>query len=458
MEKKWQLGTAVAFGALCIGIFIWRAFAGTNTVAGLICGGAMLLLFVAVGVRFCAKPFACLAGEGADPNAGLGERSLRRARRHPWGSIILFVLLSRVAVYVAAYALYSLGRDYPGGILDTLQTLWLRSDSPSYLGIANNWYVTVGDPRFHIVFFPFYPCCIWLFDNVINNTFLSAMLVSTLCSMAAAVFVYEAAAVDMDRQAALRAVRYAFILPAAFFMAAPMTEALFVMLSAGAICFTRRKQYLLACIFAGLSAFTRSVGGLMLGLIAWEIIEDIIACEKAEKLGENKKRITLAALCLLIVPLGLAGYIYINYAVTGDPFKFMQYQKEHWSQSFGFFFESGATQLNNAISAGKGGNTALLTQLFLPNLLASFGALGIMFGASKRLRPSYIVYFLAYFAVSCGATWLLSSPRYLTACVPLFFAFAALGDDVRYDAGISLVLLCLQTIYLAMYVTGGYVY
>ena len=40
-----------------------------------------------------------------------------------------------------------------GGFLPAL-SLWLKGDAPHYLGIADNWYVTTGDARFHIVFFP----------------------------------------------------------------------------------------------------------------------------------------------------------------------------------------------------------------------------------------------------------------------------------------------------------------
>ena len=70
------------------------------------------------------------------------------------------MLITRLFLFALAYALRATGGVYEGGIWDTLQACWLKSDSPSYLGIAENWYVTEGDPRFHIVFFPFYPICI----------------------------------------------------------------------------------------------------------------------------------------------------------------------------------------------------------------------------------------------------------------------------------------------------------
>lgn len=458
MEKKWQLWAGIAGAALVSAIFIYSCLTGTGTVLGLIVGGVMAALFAALFVMLCARPFAALKSGELSPDDLLGARNLRRSKRHPWGEIALFVLIMRMATLLVGYFLYRYGKEYPGGMWNTLAAVWEHSDSPSYLGIAERWYVTEGDPRFHIVFFPLYPCVIWLFNLLINNTLVSAMAVSAVASVIAAIFVYEAAAVDMEREAALRAVKYLFIFPAAFFLTAPMTEALFIMLSAAAIYFTRKKQYLWACIFGALSGFTRSVGGLIMVFIAWEIAEDFITSYRMGKLREEKRMLILNALCLLIVPLGLLGYLYINYSVTGDAFTFMRYQKEHWSQGFGLFFESAATQADYAARAAQTGNANQLWSLWIPNLAASIASLVLMLIGSKRLRPSYRVYYLAYFAVSCGATWLLSSPRYLTACVPLCFAAAEITDEKRSDIAMTVILLLLQAVYLYMYVNGMSVY
>lgn len=188
---------------------------------GLIAGGIMAALFAALMVALCARPFAALKGGYLSPDELLGARSLRRSRRHPWGEIILFVLMTRIAALLIGYLLYRYGRAYPGGMWNTLASVWEHSDSPSYLGIAERWYVTEGDPRFHIVFFPFYPCAIWLFNLIFNNSLISAMVVSAAASAVGAVFVYEAAALDVERDAALRAVKYMLVFPAAFSLPRP---------------------------------------------------------------------------------------------------------------------------------------------------------------------------------------------------------------------------------------------
>ena len=202
MEKKWQLWAGIASATLVSIIFIWRSLTRNASVLGLIAGGIMAALFAALMVALCARPFAALKGGYLSPDELLGARSLRRSRRHPWGEIVLFVLMTRIAALLIGYLLYRYGRAYPGGMWNTLASVWEHSDSPSYLGIAERWYVTEGDPRFHIVFFPFYPCAIWLFNLIFNNSLISAMVVSAAASAVGAVFVYEAAALDMERLSA----------------------------------------------------------------------------------------------------------------------------------------------------------------------------------------------------------------------------------------------------------------
>ena len=96
--------------------------------------------------------------------------------------------------------------------------------------------------------------------------------------------------------------------------------------------------------------------------------------------------------------------------------------------------------------------------LWLPNLICSFSALAVMAVSIRKLRPSYGAYFIVYFAVAIGATWLLSAPRYLAACFPLGIAAAALADTKRKDAAATLLSFGLLCAYLAMYVNGWPVY
>ena len=81
-----------------------------------------------------------------------------------------------------------------------------------------------------------------------------------------------------------------------------------------------------------------------------------------------------------------------------------------------------------------------------------------MTAAAKRLRPSTMAYFLAYFVIAIGATWLLSAPRYLAACFPLAIALAAIADTRKKDAAATLFSIAGLLTYLALYINGYPVY
>ena len=66
--------------------------------------------------------------------------------------------------------------------------------------------------------------------------------------------------------------------------------------------------------------------------------------------GGKRKSALPRFLWALLIPAGFGVYCYINYRVSGNPFKYMEYQSEHWGQNFGFFFGTAAYQLENAVS------------------------------------------------------------------------------------------------------------
>ena len=455
MQKALRI-TTILLLAILLALFALWAFGGETTGPGLAAAALSALLYAVCGILFLPKLFSDYGRELPAPDAGLGRRSNRFSVRHPWAQIALAVLLSRILIYVLAYAASTLMFGYEGGIFDTLRGLWVRSDANSYIGIAERWYVTEGDPRFHIVFFPFYPLLAGGLNLILQNGFASCLVISNLSAMAAGCFAYELFALDYRRRDALRAVKFLFLLPAAFFLNAPMTESLFILLSLASLYFARKRSFLLSCILAAFAGFTRSLGALLLLPIA---IEMAYWLGEKQKAGEGKPAQTVKTLLqLLIVPLGLAAYLAINYALTGDALKFMEYQREHWNQGFGFFWNSAAYQtayLQNAVAAGDG---RMALGLYLPNLLCSFGALALMIPAVKRIRPAYSAYFMAYFAVAIGATWLLSAPRYLTAAFPLALSLMLLSRRRAVNAVLTALLALLQLGYLVMFMAGYPVY
>jgi len=389
-----------------------------------------------------------------EPLPSPGLRASRFGRRHPWAAIALRVILIHALIYAAAYTFDLARNGYSGGILDTMARLWNRTDAPHYQGIAQNWYVTEGDPRFHIVFFPLYPLLTKVFSFAIGDYFASAIVVSNLCAIGVGIMAYELAALDMERSDALFVSLLLSVFPGSFFLAAPMTESLFLLLSLSCLFCARKKQYLLAGGFGALAAFTRSVGLLLIVPVFMEAFGDLFR-NRALSAKALSARIGGAAM----IALGTVGYLLVNHFVTGSAFTFLKYQSEHWSQSLGPFFGTAAYQTDLLLKNMITGDAKMAYGLFLPNLLCAFGFLGLLLPSIKKLRPSYGGYALVYFAVAIGCTWLLSGPRYLAVCFPIAFAIAELTKGKKFLRPAAVILLGISMlVYLWMFVTGYPVY
>lgn len=184
-------------------------------------------------------------------------------------------------------------------------------------------------------------------------------------------------------------------------------------------------------------------------LIAPVFLEWITALIADE--GKERRNDLLRGFMLLLIPLGFAAYLRINYVETGDPFTFMTYQKEHWFQEPGWFFDSVRYQLNYLVGYWKNGKYTLAMGLSIPNLLAQFSALALMTATTRKQRPSYLLYFLAYFVVTMGVTWLLSAPRYLLVLFPLVLSIAELTKKRQVDTAATVICNLLGAFYFLEY-------
>lgn len=347
------------------------------------------------------------------------------------------LLLFDAGVILAVYAL----RCLTSGVEPFSEYLgfWRCTDSQHYLDIARDWYLSEGehDRLVQLVFLPGYPIVVRAAAFIVGDYLIAGLLVSGLCFAGAGCLLYKLLLQDCESKTALRAVRYLCLLPGSFFFAAPMSESLFLLLCLGCLYLVRRGKYLPGAVCGALAAFTRSLGVVLLVPLLFELVHDAV----------RRRAVPRDFLALLIVPLGFAAYCLINYAVAGDAFKFMEYQREHWSQQIGWFFNTAAYQTENLLSAGK----ELRLGLWLPNLLACFGSLAVVFAAAKRLRASYTAYYLAYFVSAIGATWLLSAPRYLAAMFTVPLAFALVSENKKADVILSVLAAIGGVLYLCAF-------
>ena len=415
-----KLISAVGTAALAIVFAIWCA--GSNYSAwGLTAAVVSALLMLVLCLRFV--PVWC----------GFWRERTSVSLREPDGGRIcakLFaaVILWDVLILLMGYVLRALlgVAESPAQYLE----FWRCTDSQHYLAIAEDWYLSEGewDRLVQLVFLPGYPVLVRVFELVTGNYLYAGLIVSALSYAGSACLLYKLLRLDMGSEAALRGVVLFITCPAAFFFVCPMSESLFLLCCLACLYLVRRGKTAAGCLIGAYAAFTRSPGILLLVPVIFELI------------GRRGKMREYAA--AFIIPMGFAAYCLINCLVAGDPFKFMEYQRVHWGQQLGWFFSTAAYQTEYAVSSAVSRPTDFWG-LWLPNILAQLVSLVIMTAAAKRLRPSYTAWFIAYFAVAIGATWLLSAPRYLAALPALPAAMALLTEKKSAMwAASALSLLC----------------
>nr|WP_122012621.1 mannosyltransferase family protein [Maliibacterium massiliense] len=407
-------------------------------IISIILGVAATLAFAVTVIRL-VKPALrfCFAGQ-----AGPAPRSA--APRHMLLYLALALLALRLAQYALSYGAVQLAGAYPGYEgWARFARAWTQWDAMHYLHIAEHGYQRVGEDMNLIVFFPLYPLLVRLLHAVIPDYFASALVLSYACSVGAAWFFYQYVRLKHAHRVACWAVAFLFISPAAFFTAAPYTEALFLLLTFACLYCARRGAWLLCGLCGMLAACTRNVGVLLILPCAMEAFHQMRTSPRAKR----------GVWCLFLIPLGLAAYCALNYAVLGDPFRFMFYQSTHWGQRFGFFATTLRT-LFEAMLAYR--DVPLRWILWGPEFFSSVIALSLLCWQARSMRPSDAAFALCYYMVVISATNLLSAMRYLMVLYPLYIAFAQCRPRARWAlAAGSCALMCAL---MCMYCQGMMVY
>jgi hypothetical protein len=290
--------------------------------------------------------------------------------------------------------------------LTALGQAWDQWDARHYLYLATHGYGAVGDARNLIAFFPLYPALISAVSALGLPARTSALLISNVAGVVAAILLYEVARVDGHEKAAWRAAAFFTVFPTAYFLLVGYTEALFCALTFGSVLAARRHRWLASGLLGGLAAASRLTGLALLPFLAIELVA---------------ARRTLRSLWQLIVPpllvgLGFITYLLTNLLVLGDPLAFVAVQRDHWAHSVAAPWRGLAGAVNGItwrvpwekLTVG-GGEIAGGIAAYLAAVLSWL-----------RLRPADAVYATIVTVMVTFLPFWLSIPRYLLGMYPLF--------------------------------------
>lgn len=320
--------------------------------------------------------------------------------------------------------------------------LWGNWDGGHYVTIAEKGYEPV-----QYAFFPLFPLLIRISHELTCLSYPAAgVLVSRLSLVIGLIFFYKLAKFDFGEAVARRAIFYLLAFPTAFFLLAVYTEPLFLLLSVGAFCFARQKNWLFCGIFGFFASLTRATGILLFPALIWEVCHlGGLSFRRPEK-----KEI----LFLLLCPLGLLAYMIYQKVTIGSFFQFVEAQKV-WAVVAG---RTGFTspllvlsrELEKTLRFSFSGGYAIT----LFDFLFSLSSLLLIITSfwNRKLRKSYLIFALLCWFLPVFSGSLVSMPRFTLLMFPLFFLLGLWGENDLFNLTYLGLALLLQANFLTSFV------
>ena len=103
------------------------------------------------------------------------------------------------------------------------------------------------------------------------------------------------------------------------------------------------------------------------------------------------------------------------------------------------------------VNAIPNGNISVIYSLWIPTVLIAFASLALITDRMRELPSAYIVFFLAYYVLAMGCTWLLSAMRYLSVVPAIIAAIAMSCKSEERTAAIFTVSAIAYAGYIFMY-------
>jgi hypothetical protein len=297
------------------------------------------------------------------------------------------------------------------------------------------------------VFFPFYPFLIKLFALIFRDYMLSALVVSNLAYVFAALYLYRLVLLDYPKEVAIRAVFYFSIFPTAYFLHAGYTESLFITLTIASFFYARKEKWLLSSLLGMLACSTRITGLTLLPALLVEYL-----FQREFKIKNIKKDV----LWLAIIPIGFVAYLIINYMTYDDPLKFLEIQKGHWRKTLALPLEGFLTALKSFMVL-HGYPARGILQGGAELIFGVFGFLLTIF-VIIRFRISYGVYMLLTWLIITSTSLRASIPRYTLSLFPLFIPLSLFGQREEVNYFVTFVSLLFFVLFLCLFIEGQWAF
>lgn len=368
--------------------------------------------------------------------------------------VVLLFLIWKIGLSVTTLLSIKLlplrSNDFLGGGIEKYQAApwfygWANFDGEHYLSIAS-----IGYRGLEQAFFPVYPILMNLlanpFGHTIENLITMGLIISNLSFLLALILLWKLVVVDYSKKIAYLTIISLLLFPASFYFGSLYNESPFLLMTVTSFYLFRRKQWFLASLTGVLSSGTRVFGMFLTPSFLIEAWQNKISF--------------LNFFWILMIPVGLLGYMYYQLITVGDPIAFYNLQKIVGPQH-----ESGITFLPQIYFRYIKMllTTSFSNPIYQTIVLEFF--VGILFfilplyGLFRKMRYSYVFYALIGFLLPTIQGSFSSVPRYVIVFFPGFIALAMLLNNMKPSVRVMILIffaiwLVLET---ALFIRGYWV-
>lgn len=391
----------------------------------------VVLVLMALVVLRCLRSWGAPVPQLALPGGHTAPgKSFVPTARSLW--ILFGAMLALRAVMILVQIIW-VATQLGGLTPENLETSFTRWDARHYVGLAEEGYggyVEDGQPLF-VVFFPLYVWITRLVSMLLPNTIAAGVLVSSLCFAWGCCYVYRLGGLVTNEKNARYAVVMFACFPYAFFSGLVYTEGLFLLTTAAALYYVLKRKWGWFALWGALAAITRVTGVLLMVPALVIALKDsqFLRPPVRESIKQGFRPFIKAFPFVLMPVLGTVCYLLLNYYVTGDPFAFLYYQLNHWSNEFNWIGSEIPYLWGYAVDTITEANS---WAIFVPEVVLFWlmTALLTVSALRKNIPPSLLAYGFAYFFVTYSVSWLISAGRYLSGGI-VYFIFAAMLTEDR---------------------------
>ena len=327
---------------------------------------------------------------------------------------------------------------------------WANFDGVHYLTIAGDGYNRGAEGRF----FPLYPILIKGISQLLGGTtiygttqFVTALFLSNVACLGSILLLFMLLRMDYSEDISFWSCIFMLVIPTSFFFVSIYTESLFLLLTLLSLYSLRKKNFLIACIAGSLLGLTRIVGVAIFFPILYEFF---ITHRKILW----KKKIIAKALPLLLLPIGIFGFMYMSYLRFNDWIFFIHAQGAVNERSRIILF------IPQTIFRYAKILTSLSPHQFewwisLLEISSFFFAIGLLLAAWKKgIRHSYLLFAGLCFLMSTISGSFSGLPRYVAILFPIYIPLAYIKQT---PIKIVLCLIGLILLFiLTMFFSRGY--